>query len=52
LQFFIKIDWGQIEKFGDQNEKFEKNITMKNFKCHLKFSKFNLNKILHKFPSF
>jgi len=22
------------------------------FRCHLKFSKFNLNKMLHKFPSF
>jgi len=28
---FLKIYWGQIENFGDQNAKFEKNITMKNF---------------------
>ena len=42
--------WDQIENF----EKLKQWWTLKflAFRCNLKFSKFNLNKILHKFSSF
>lgn len=54
---YLEIYWGQIGKFEDQNENFEKLqqwriLKFLAFRCHLKFSKFNLDKILHKFPSF
>ena len=54
---FLEIYWGQIENFEDPNAKFERLLQWRilkflPFRCHLKFSKFNLNKILHKFHHF
>ena len=56
LLFFGNL-LGSNWKYEDQNAKFEKLYQWRilkflTFRCHLKFSKFKLNKIHHKFPSF
>ena len=64
---FIGVDLKNLEKYEDRLAKFEKknykkfcdshcielgNLKFFTFRCHLKFTKYNLNKIHYKFLPF